>query len=184
MNMHAALSWLERRNLFRATAAAAVLGLVLVAVGFPRTRGAEDAKPSKNAETRPGVERTEEAVSPIFGVKIPDGYRQWELISVSQGKDELKGIVGNVVALKAYRENNIPFPDGSVLVKISWRREPLPGFDDDFVPGAATMVQIMVKDSKKYAATVSGDSVDSSTAGPWTPRSTTLASFATRRTRE
>jgi len=106
------------------------------------------------ASTSPEVVRAEEPpASPIFGVKVPDGYHRWELIAPSQGPDELKGILGNETALKAYRDGKLPFPDGSTLVKLSWKREPLAGFDGDFVPGRATMVQVMVKDSKKYADT-------------------------------
>ncbi len=35
--------------------------------------------------------------APIFGVKVPSGYRQWELVAVSHETDlnELRGIVGN-----------------------------------------------------------------------------------------
>jgi hypothetical protein len=93
--------------------------------------------------------------SPIFGVKIPDGFRKWELISASAApdKNELKAIFGNGVSMKAYRDGTLPIPDGSTLVKLTWKREPLAGFDGAFVPGPATMVQVMVKDSKKYAAT-------------------------------
>jgi len=106
------------------------------------------------ASASPKVGRAEEPpASPIFGVKVPDGYRQWELIAPSHSPAELKGILGNEAALKAYRDGKLPFPDGSVLVKLSWKRDPLAGFDGDFVPGRATMVQVMVKDSKKYAET-------------------------------
>ena len=38
-------------------------------------------------------------------------------------------------------------------VKLTWTREPFDGADHVFAAGAATMVQVMVKDSKKYAAT-------------------------------
>jgi Cytochrome P460 len=106
------------------------------------------------ASTSPEIVRAEEQpASPIFGVKVPDGYRQWELIAPSQSPTELKGIVGNETAMKAYRGGKLPFPEGSILVKLSWKREPLARFDGDFTPGRPTMVQVMVKDSKKYAET-------------------------------
>jgi hypothetical protein len=106
------------------------------------------------ASMNPEVGRAEESpASPIFGVNAPEGYRRWELIAPSQSPDEVKGILGNEAALKAYRDGTLPFPDGSVLVKLSWKRDPLAGFDGDFVPGHPTMVQVMVKDSKKYAET-------------------------------
>jgi hypothetical protein len=94
--------------------------------------------------------------SPIFGAKIPAGYRSWELIAPSHeggSFNELRGILGNAVAMKAYREGTVPFPDGAILAKLAWKQEPSTEFDGAFVPGRATTVQIMVKDSKKYAST-------------------------------
>jgi len=46
-----------------------------------------------------------EDASPVFGVTIPEGYRQWHLISPSQpGEpfDELRAILGNDAAIKSY----------------------------------------------------------------------------------
>jgi hypothetical protein len=94
--------------------------------------------------------------SPIFGVKIPAGYRQWELIAPSHEAgnfNELRGILGNAISIKAYREGTLPFPDGAMLAKLAWKREPSSKFPGAFVPGHSTTVQIMVKDSKKYAST-------------------------------
>jgi Cytochrome P460 len=94
--------------------------------------------------------------SPIFGVRIPAGYRQWELIAPSHEAgafNELRGILGNAIAMRAYRKDALPFPDGSVLVKLAWKREPSSEVAGAFVPGHATTVQIMVKDSKRYAST-------------------------------
>lgn len=96
------------------------------------------------------------AVSPIFGVALPTGYRPWQLVGVAQetgALDELRAVVGNPVAVQAYRSGTLPFPDGSVLVKLAWKRAASTEFPPAFVPGAATTVQVMVKDSKKYAAT-------------------------------
>jgi hypothetical protein len=101
-------------------------------------------------------------VSPIYGVSIPQRYRQWDLIAVSQETgdlDELRAILGNAAAIKAYGEQTLPFPDGTVIAKVAWKRMPSVGDDgalgrmQAFVPGAATTVQFMVKDSKKYATT-------------------------------
>lgn len=55
--------------------------------------------------------------------------------------------------MKAYREGTLPFPDGAMLAKLACKHVPSAEFDGAFVPGAATTVQFMVKDSKKYAAT-------------------------------
>lgn len=101
-------------------------------------------------------EQTDPNASPIFGVTIPKGYRQWEVIGVSQetgALDELRAILGNPTALKAYRSEKLPFPDGTILAKLAYKRVSNPEFPPAFVPGDATTVQIMVKDSKKYAAT-------------------------------
>ena len=127
-----------------------VLDKAVVAFVVPKmTKPVEGALPAKLGT------KADDASSPIFGVKIPDGYRQWELISISEAQDnnELKAIFGNGLSMKAYRDKTLPFPDGSTLVKLTWKREPLAGFDGAFVPGPATMVQVMVKESKKYAAT-------------------------------
>jgi hypothetical protein len=95
-------------------------------------------------------------VSPIFGVSVPDGYRHWELIGPAlEGAplNELRAVVGNEIALKAYREGTLPFPDGTILTKLAWKRMQSSEFAPASVPGAATTVQVMVKDSKKYSAT-------------------------------
>lgn len=94
--------------------------------------------------------------SPIFGVAIPEGYRKWQLIAPSHEEgsfNELRGIVGNDISVNAYRNGTPPFPDGAILVKLAWKRVPSSEFGGAFVPGHATTVQVMVKDSKRYAST-------------------------------
>jgi hypothetical protein len=117
--------------------AAAVASSVFAAMSF-----ADDIKPDN--------------ASPIYGVTIPNGYRQLELIAPAQEAEplnELRAVLGNPTAIKAYREATLPFPDGTVLAKLAWKHVQSPEFAPASVPGAATTVQIMVKDSKKYAAT-------------------------------
>jgi hypothetical protein len=43
----------------------------------------------------------------------------------------------------------VPFPDGAVLAKLAWKREPSPEFPGAFVPGRETTVQIMIEKSKR-----------------------------------
>src|SRR5688572_25934508 len=96
------------------------------------------------------------SAAPIYGVTLPDGYRDWPLVAPAQEAaqfDELRVVVGNPTAMRAYRKNTRPFPDGTVLVKLAWKREPSPDFASASVPGSATTVQVMVKDSKRYATT-------------------------------
>jgi hypothetical protein len=100
--------------------------------------------------------------APIFGIKIPQGYRDWRLISVAheEGKlNDLRAVLGNDIAIKAYREGTLPFPDGAIIARLAWNYVPSEennkvfGHPQSFVAGPATNVQFMVKDSKKYAAT-------------------------------
>ena len=96
------------------------------------------------------------AVSPIYGIAIPEGSRGWELIAPALEDapfDELRVVLGNPVAVDAFKRGVRPFPDGSTLVKLAWKRTPSAEFASATVPGDATTVQIMVKDSKRFAAT-------------------------------
>jgi hypothetical protein len=101
--------------------------------------------------------------APIFGVKIPPGYRDWRLISVAHEEgnlNDLRAILGNDVAIKAAREAKLPFPDGTIIARLAWDYVPLAesekafGRHQSFVAGPPKNgVQFMVKDSKKYAST-------------------------------
>ncbi len=100
--------------------------------------------------------------APLFGITIPPGYRDWKLISVAHEEgslNDLRAVLGNNVAIKAYREGKLPFPDGTVIARLAWTYVPSEENDkvfgraQSFVAGAATNVQFMVKDSRKYAAT-------------------------------
>jgi hypothetical protein len=102
--------------------------------------------------------------APIFGIKIPPGYRDWKLISVAHEEGDLndiRAILGNDKAIRAYREGKLPFPDGTIIARIAWSYVPSEennkvfGRSQSFVPGPAPdwYLQLMVKDSKKYAAT-------------------------------
>ena len=94
--------------------------------------------------------------SPIYGVTVPIGYRQWQLIAPAQEADpldELRAVLGNPKAVNAYQEGTIPFPEGTVLAKLAWKRVQSTEFETASIPGASTTLQIMIKDSKKYPAT-------------------------------
>jgi len=100
--------------------------------------------------------------APIFGIKIPPGYRDWKLISVAheEGKlNDLRAVLGNDIAITAYREGKLPFPDGTIIARLAWSYVPSEennkvfGRPQSFVAGPATNVQFMVKDSTKYAST-------------------------------
>jgi hypothetical protein len=100
--------------------------------------------------------------APIFVDKVPAGYRDWTVISVAHEEGNLNSlgaILGNEVAIKAYRKGKLPFPDGTIIAALHWRHKPseennkIFGRRQSFVAGPPTNVQFMVKDSKKYAST-------------------------------
>jgi hypothetical protein len=118
--------------------------------------GSSSAQVSLDARGSSPSANLENLGSPIFGVTIAPGYRQWELVASSQETgdlNELRAILGNALAMKAYRDGTLPFPDGTILAKLAWKRVQSSEFPAAFVPGAATTVQFMVKDAKRYAAT-------------------------------
>lgn len=97
-----------------------------------------------------------EGASPIYGVTIPDGYRNWEFVAPAleaEPLNELRAVLGNTVAMEAYRAGTLPFPDGTILAKLAWKHVQSPEFEPASIPGPATTVQIMVKDSVRYAET-------------------------------
>ena len=98
----------------------------------------------------------------VFVTKIPVGYRDWKLISVAHEEANLNSfaaVLGNDVAIKAYRDGTLPFPDGTIIAALHYRFVPSEennksfGQAQSFVAGDPTNVQFMVKDSKKYAST-------------------------------
>jgi hypothetical protein len=112
------------------------------------------------ASTSVGV--ADEPASPIYGVTIPKGYRDWKLISVGRlagSNRDLRAKLGNDIAIRAYRERTLPFPDGAIIARLAWhettseQNNKALGDGDSFVTGSATNLEFMVKDSKKYAAT-------------------------------
>ena len=111
----------------------------------------------------PASGQAEGEAAPIFGVKLPPGYRDWRLISVAHEEgslNDLRAILGNDVAIKAAREGKLPYPDGTIIARLAWSYDPLEesakafGHLQSYVAGPPKNgVQFMVKDSTKYAAT-------------------------------
>jgi hypothetical protein len=104
------------------------------------------------------------AAAAIADGKLPPGYRDWRLISVAREEgdlDDIRAVLGNDPAIKAYREGNASaYPDGTVIARLAW------GFDaseennktfgrrQSFVAGhPKNGVQFMVKDATRYAST-------------------------------
>jgi hypothetical protein len=114
----------------------------------------------------PASGQTDAEAAPIYGLKIPPGYRDWQLISVAREDgnfNQLRAQLGNDIAIKAFKDEKLPFPDGSIIAALHWNYVPSEANDkvltgafpgaQSFVAGAPVNVQFMVKDSKKYAAT-------------------------------
>ena len=115
------------------------------------------------ASMTPASGQADGQATPIFGIKIPPGYRDWRLISVAREEgdlDDLRAILGNDVAIKAYREGTRPFPDGTIIARLAWsytsseENNKAFGRQQSFVAGPPKNgVQFMVKDSRRYAST-------------------------------
>jgi Cytochrome P460 len=114
------------------------------------------------ASSSPAARHVDKEAAPIFGVQAPAGYRDWKLISVAHEEgnlNDLRAILGNDLAIKAYVDGKLPFPDGTIIARLAWNYVPSEennkvfGRAQSFVAGSATNVQFMVKNSKKYSAT-------------------------------
>jgi hypothetical protein len=115
----------------------------------------------------PASGQTDEEAAPIYGIKIPAGYRDWRLISVNHlagsTVKQVRAQLGNDIAIKAFREGKLPFPDGSIIVALHWNdvsadennkvlATGFPGAGlQSFIAGPPVNIQFMIKDSKKYA---------------------------------
>jgi hypothetical protein len=107
---------------------------------------------------------TAQEAAPIFVTEVPAGYRDWKVVSVAHEEGDLndiRAILGNDVAINAYRAGKLPFPEGAIVGRIAWSYVPSEennkafGRAQSFVAGSPTefYLQFMVKDSRKYAAT-------------------------------
>ena len=99
-----------------------------------------------------------------YTLKIPNGlafsefrgYESWPVISISHNGDHVAAILGNPEMINAYKAgipgNGKPFPDGAKMVKVHWNAKVDPGEPGaPTVPGPQHDVDLMVKDSKRFA---------------------------------
>src|ERR1700756_4966124 len=69
----------------------------------------------------------DDETAPIFGIKSPAGYRDWPVVSVAHEEgniNDLRAVLGNDVATRVYREGKLPFPDGTIIARLSWTYVP------------------------------------------------------------
>jgi hypothetical protein len=107
--------------------------------------------------------RNETDDAPVFVSTIPAGYRDWRLISVAREEgtlNDIRAVLGNDVAIDAYRAGKLPFPEGTIIARLAWSYDVSEennkafGQKQSYIAGhPKNGVQFMIKDAKKYAAT-------------------------------
>ena len=115
------------------------------------------------AAQAPTPGRADEAAAAIAAGKLPPGYRDWRLISVAREEgdlDDIRAVLGNDIAIRAYREGTRPFPEGAIIARLAWSYDASEennktfGRRQSWVAGRPKNgVQFMVKDSTRYAST-------------------------------
>jgi len=107
-----------------------------------------------------------------YTVKVPGGlafsdfkgYEDWEAVAptYTDAQNVMRLVVANAVMIKAYKEgipgNGKPFPEGSKIAKIEWTPRkwtdaPFSASTPDTVPGELAAVEVIEKDSKRFADT-------------------------------
>jgi hypothetical protein len=100
-----------------------------------------------------------------YALKVPGGlafaefrgYESWEVVATSQspGLKLVAVILANPEMIAAYKagipDNGKPFPDGAKMAKIHWTPKMNQYFQDTTVPGTLHDVDLMVKDTKRFA---------------------------------
>jgi len=112
----------------------------------------------------PSQEQAAISTQDKYTLKIPNGlafsefrgYEGWQVISISHNGSALAAILGNPLMINAYKAgipgNGKPFPDGVKMAKVHWIAKVNAGEPGGpTVPGAQHDVDLMVKDSKRFA---------------------------------
>ena len=98
-----------------------------------------------------------------YTVRVPNGlafsefrgYEAWQTVSVSENGGLINVILANPLTINAYKSgipgNGKPFPDGSKMAKIHWNSKKSETFPAATVPASLHDVDVMVKDSKRFA---------------------------------
>src|SRR5215471_4318610 len=99
----------------RVSIAIVVLGLAFATSCAPKT-----AVPMKTVSA---AEQGTGEAAPIYGVRLPPGYRDWTFISLARvgaPVNDMRVKLGNDAAIRAYREGRIPFPDGAIIARLAY----------------------------------------------------------------
>ncbi len=170
----------DMKNYFVTVMIACALAISVLVIREKAAAQNSNSQPANETGSLPAiVTKTEDKRNlPNLVTEIPAGCRDWSMISVARvgGKlNDLRVKLGNDVAIKAYREGTLPFPDGAIIARLAWRQvtseenniafrragqrqgasaeEINKLLAESVVAGPAINVQFMVKDSKKYALT-------------------------------
>jgi hypothetical protein len=108
----------------------------------------------------PAAQQDRFTLKALDGVAFSEfkGYEDWQDVAVSRTGGDVKAILGNPAAIKAYREgipaNGKPFPDGAKWVKIEWfkKSNPLSPYGVE-VPDKLQALAFIEKDSKRFPDT-------------------------------
>jgi hypothetical protein len=110
----------------------------------------------------------------LFPNRVPAGYRDWQLISVAREEgslDDIRAILGNPAAIRAYKRDWLPFPEGSIIARIAWSYEPSEennkafGLPQSFIAGLPKNgVQFMIKTPENTLRPAAGGTRNSTTA--------------------
>jgi hypothetical protein len=153
---------------FQSLFIAAVLGISVISIKEESRAQNASSQPMETTGTMVaetvGVQPGNRESSSIFVTNIPTGYRDWRLVSVAHEEgnlNDIRAILGNDIAIKAYRDGDLPFPEGTIIARVAWSCFPskennrIFGRPQSFVAGPPTdsYLQFLVKDSKKYSAT-------------------------------
>jgi hypothetical protein len=112
------------------------------------------------------------------GIALAPDYRNWQLISVATlgpPANDIRAKLGNAIAMDDVRQGTIPYRDGAIIARLAWKQaqDPMTSeafrlqgqqahlstdaiakfLSQSFVAGPPANVQLMVKDSTKYAST-------------------------------
>ncbi|HEX2770000.1 MAG TPA: cytochrome P460 family protein, partial [Geobacteraceae bacterium] len=77
------------------------------------------------------------------GIALIEGFRDWQVIAPSYRSDkgQIRVVLGNATAIRAFREGKRPFPDGTIFAKVAWNTAKHPRFPVAVVPAAFAQVE-------------------------------------------
>ena len=71
--------------------------------------------------------QADENSAAVYVTEIPSGYRDWKLISVAHEEGNLHSfaiVLDNDIAIKAFRDGKLPFPDGATIAALHYSHVP------------------------------------------------------------